>query len=131
MPQDLLKPVLEEDFKATIHFGRVFMKPGWVRLLKIKSNRELVNIFELLSLFTQKANHFCHCGERREHQTGVCITRQPSVCSCDIQSICDASSSKNGRLDPHFPYDCLGKSKLKTDFIDVQVVDFIFYSQLP
>ena len=26
--QDLLKPVLEEDFGATIHFGRVFMKPG-------------------------------------------------------------------------------------------------------
>ena len=26
--QDLLKPVLEEHFKATIHFGRVLMKPG-------------------------------------------------------------------------------------------------------
>lgn len=25
---DLLKPVLKEDFGATIHFGRVFMKPG-------------------------------------------------------------------------------------------------------
>jgi gephyrin len=26
--KDLLKPVLESDFGATIHFGRVFMKPG-------------------------------------------------------------------------------------------------------
>lgn len=26
--KDLLKPVLEEDFGATTHFGRVFMKPG-------------------------------------------------------------------------------------------------------
>ena len=27
--QDLLKPVLETDFSASIHFGRVFMKPGY------------------------------------------------------------------------------------------------------
>ena len=27
--QDLLKPVLETDFNAEIHFGRVFMKPGY------------------------------------------------------------------------------------------------------
>ena len=26
--QDLLKPVLVEDFGAKIHFGRVLMKPG-------------------------------------------------------------------------------------------------------
>lgn len=28
--QDLLKPVLEDNFNATIHFGRVLMKPGYV-----------------------------------------------------------------------------------------------------
>ncbi len=28
--QDLLKPVLEQDFNATLHFGRVLMKPGCV-----------------------------------------------------------------------------------------------------
>ena len=28
--QDLLKPVLQDRLGATIHFGRVFMKPGLV-----------------------------------------------------------------------------------------------------
>lgn len=31
--QDLLKAVLLEDLKANIHFGRVFMKPGYVLIV--------------------------------------------------------------------------------------------------
>lgn len=27
---DLLKPILEQKLGATIHFGRIMMKPGWV-----------------------------------------------------------------------------------------------------
>lgn len=35
--KDLLKPVLQDDIKATIHFGRVFMKPGYVCLFNRRS----------------------------------------------------------------------------------------------
>jgi hypothetical protein len=29
--KDLLKPVLQDDMGADVHFGRLFMKPGYVR----------------------------------------------------------------------------------------------------
>ncbi len=34
--KDLFKVILEQDLNASVHFGRVLLKPGWVRFKEFK-----------------------------------------------------------------------------------------------
>ena len=79
--RDLLKPILETIFKATIHFGTFFFNHLYVNtcfLYKVK----ICFFFRTRKYEAWKTNNICNVHNLRQKKIYSVPARKSSVCSC-------------------------------------------------